>query len=140
MAVTTKHLIAQADALRGDITSIDAGNWGRAGERVRPDKVKQLREIRRLIRQRGGRRRTSQNIRIRRADLSGTDDYLPRSHPSIASALVRRDRLRSESDHRKVSFDVVDTDDPERGTADWCENCGSRGTFTQFCGTCEAAP
>lgn len=65
------------------------------------------------------------------------------SAASLDTSLRYRDQKREEDGrpHNVVLYRVTDSDDPERGDADWCSSCGARGAFgaDPYCEICEDA-
>lgn len=53
--------------------------------------------------------------------------------------LRRRDDDQRANDPKQVHFGIFDTDDPERGDADWCSVCSAHGAFggDGYCDLCE---
>jgi hypothetical protein len=79
---------------------------------------------------------------ISRIELDGVERDLYRSD-DLAAALRYRDEKAGEDKRppSKVLFRVTDSDDGERGDAEWCENECGRGAFHgpdgHFCEICE---
>jgi hypothetical protein len=72
------------------------------------------------------------------ADCTG--DYPIRSSDDLEDLLHDRDvKMDQRRNTRRSTYFVTDREDPERGTADWCQECPTgrwRGTFSDECDDC----
>ena len=77
--------------------------------------------------------------RLEGADRGGP--WCVRRGDDLEALLQRRDELIEEAVRKgrakRIIYFVTDSDDAERGNAEWCEECGRYGTFGRTeCETC----
>lgn len=72
------------------------------------------------------------------ADLSGVEHPIETSD-DLDSILHQRDIKREITSNQRTYWRVTDADDPEKGEAEWCDECAKRGTFTGQCEQCDWA-